>query len=80
MDGNNFTLQIKGIGEQNQRVYDPEDRINLAVYEGVISNGMSHGFSGLTIPKYIRLGTCRNGRFTGRERESRLNSDLLEGK
>ena len=70
----------KGVVAPNWRVYNPEDRMNLAVYEGDMANGMRHGFGRLTTPKYVRLGTWRNDQFTGWGRESRRNGDVLEGK
>ena len=70
----------KGVTAPNWRVYNPEDRMNLAVYEGDMVNGMRHGFGRLTTPKYVRLGTWRDDQFTGWGRESRRNGDVLEGK
>ena len=70
----------KGNAAPNWRVYNPEDRMNLAVYEGDMLNGMRHGFGRLTTPKYVRLGTWRDDQFTGWGRETRRNGDILEGK
>ena len=70
----------KGNATPNWRVYNPEDRMNLAVYEGDMLNGMRHGFGRLTTPKYVRLGTWRDDQFTGWGRETRRNGDILEGK
>ena len=70
----------KGNVSPNWRVYNPTDRMNLAVYEGDMYNGMRHGFGRLTTPKYVRLGTWRDDQFTGWGRESRRNGDVLEGK
>ena len=70
----------KGNAGPNWRVYNPEDKMNLAVYEGDMLNGMRHGFGRLTTPKYVRLGTWRDDQFTGWGRESRRNGDVLEGK
>jgi hypothetical protein len=70
----------KGVVAPNWRVYNPEDRLNLAVYEGDMFNGMRHGFGRLTTPRYVRLGTWRNDQFTGWGRESRRNGDVLEGR
>ena len=70
----------KGAVAPNWRVYNPEDRLNLAVYEGDMINGMRHGFGRLTTPRYVRLGTWRNDQFTGWGRESRRNGDVLEGR
>ena len=70
----------KGNAGPNWRVYNPEDRMNLAVYEGDMLNGMRHGFGRLTTPKYVRLGMWRDDQFTGWGRESRRNGDVLEGK
>ena len=70
----------KGNAGPNWRVYNPEDKLNLAVYEGDMFNGMRHGFGRLTTPKYVRLGTWRDDQFTGWGRESRRNGDILEGK
>ena len=70
----------KGPVAPNWRVYNPEDRFNLAVYEGDMFNGMRHGFGRLTTPRYVRLGTWRNDQFTGWGRESRRNGDVLEGR
>ena len=70
----------KGNVAPNWRVYNPEDKMNLAVYEGDMVNGMRHGFGRLTTPKYVRLGTWRDDQFTGWGRESRRNGDVLEGK
>ena len=70
----------KGNAGPNWRVYNPEDKLNLAVYEGDMLNGMRHGFGRLTTPKYVRLGTWRDDQFTGWGRESRRNGDILEGK
>ena len=70
----------KGMAAPNWRVYNPEDRMNLAVYEGDMVNGLRHGFGRLTTPKYVRLGTWRDDQFTGWGRESRRNGDVLEGK
>ena len=70
----------KGAVAPNWRVYNPEDRLNLAVYEGDMFNGMRHGFGRLTTPRYVRLGTWRNDQFTGWGRESRRNGDVLEGR
>ena len=70
----------KGNAGPNWRVYNPEDKMNLAVYEGDMLNGMRHGFGRLTTPKYVRLGTWRDDQFTGWGRESRRNGDILEGK
>ena len=60
----------KGAAGPNWRVYNPEDKMNLAVYEGDMLNGMRHGFGRLTTPKYVRLGTWREDQFTGWGRES----------
>ena len=79
MDDPFFNWQ-KGMTGPNWRVYNPEDRMNLAVYEGDMYNGMRHGFGRLTTPRYVRLGTWRNDQFTGWGRESRRNGDVLEGK
>ena len=70
----------KGAVAPNWRVYNPEDRLNLAVYEGDMINGMRHGFGRLTTPRYVRLGTWRNDQFTGWGRESKRNGDVLEGR
>ena len=70
----------KGNAGPNWRVYNPEDKLNLAVYEGDMLNGMRHGFGRLTTLKYVRLGTWRDDQFTGWGRESRRNGDILEGK
>ncbi len=70
----------KGYATPNWRVYNPEDRMNLAVYEGDMVNGMRNGFGRLTTPKYVRLGTWRDDQFTGWGRESRRNGDVLEGR
>ena len=70
----------KGAAGPNWRVYNPEDKMNLAVYEGDMLNGMRHGFGRLTTPKYVRLGMWRDDQFTGWGRESRRNGDVLEGK
>ena len=78
--GDPFFNWTKGVVSPNWRVYNPEDRMNLAVYEGDMLNGMRHGFGRLTTPKYVRLGTWRNDQFTGWGRESRRNGDVLEGK
>ena len=37
----------KGNAGPNWRVYNPEDKLNLAVYEGDMLNGMRHGFGRL---------------------------------
>ena len=78
--GDPFFNWTKGAASPNWRVYNPEDRMNLAVYEGDMVNGMRHGFGRLTTPKYVRLGTWREDQFTGWGRESRRNGDVLEGK
>jgi hypothetical protein len=74
-----FNWQKGNVGP-NWRVYNPEDKFNLAVYEGDMLNGMRHGFGRLTTPKYVRLGMWRDDQFTGWGRESRRNGDILEGK
>ena len=70
----------KGVVAPNWRVYNPEDRMNLAVYEGDMFNGMRHGFGRLTTPRYVRIGQWRNDQFTGWGRESKRNGDVLEGR
>ena len=64
----------------NWKVYNPEDKRSLEVYEGDMLNGMKHGFGRLSTPIYVRLGMWRDDKFTGWGRESRRNGDVLEGK
>ena len=77
-----FFLWKKGRTIPNQlRIKNENDKENLEIYEGEVNqDDEKHGLGIMTTPKYVRKGTWRFGEFTGWNRESRINGDVLEGK
>lgn len=62
-------------------INNKNDLENLEIYEGdVNTNNLMHGIGKMRTTKYGRIGTWREGQFTGWNRESQVNGDILEGK
>ena len=78
----NFFLWKKGPTIPNQlRINNENDEEKLEIYEGEVNkDDEKHGYGIMTTPYYVRKGTWRFGEFTGWNRESRVNGDILEGK
>ena len=77
-----FFLYQKGKVFPNQlRIYNPNSKTNLEIYEGEMNiNNLRHGFGILISPQYEMKGSWRKDEFTGWGRKSIRNGEIMEGK